>query len=154
MVYRLPRKPWPATLPNLAWDSVMKDDAALLRWLQMLETFGLVMVTGAPQETGHVMALAERVAFVKRTHYGQVVLESFVYAMCVTDLPKLYALWLQLLICNSIDEFQVALKSISKYYGLYFLNAKSNIGRKNGNIMHVSCMSFSSLCRFKLNIII
>lgn len=69
-LFRLPRKPWPSELPCISWDSLMEDDSALLEWLLLLETYGLVLVTEAPQETGHVTRLADRVAFVKRTHYG------------------------------------------------------------------------------------
>ena len=55
----------------------MSDDEALLTWLQSLEIYGLVMITDAPTEYGQVRRLADRIAFIRRTHYGYVIEMGF-----------------------------------------------------------------------------
>ena len=64
-------------LPRAEFFDLMGNDSALLMWLRQLEQYGLVIVSGAPAETGQVRALAERVAFIKKTHYGYVILQYF-----------------------------------------------------------------------------
>ena len=74
--YRLERKYWGSeimgNLPEASFQEVMEDDAALLGWLRRLEVFGFVVVNGAPAEEGQVRRLAERIAFIRKTHYGYV----------------------------------------------------------------------------------
>ncbi|XP_018023988.1 gamma-butyrobetaine dioxygenase [Hyalella azteca] len=71
LVHKIPRKFWPPQLPEANWEEVMQSDASLLQWLLLLETYGLVVMKSAPQQQGRIRELAERVAFVKRTHYGE-----------------------------------------------------------------------------------
>ncbi|XP_042859351.1 gamma-butyrobetaine dioxygenase-like [Penaeus japonicus] len=58
-------------LPRASFPEMMADDAALLKWSQQLEIFGFVKVSGAPAEPGQVRRLADRIAFIKKTHYGE-----------------------------------------------------------------------------------
>lgn len=73
--FRLNRSYWGAellkNLPQASFHELLIDDSALLSWLQQLEIMGFVLVTGAPAEPGQVRRLAERVAFIKKTHYGE-----------------------------------------------------------------------------------
>lgn len=73
---RLAPQPWGSelmeNLPRASFPEIMSDDSALLKWSQQLEIFGFVMVSGAPAEPGQVRRLADRIAFIKKTHYGYV----------------------------------------------------------------------------------
>lgn len=68
------RKYWDASLlkdlPRVHFPDLLTSDTALLVWLEKLEEYGFVEIRGAPAEEGQVRKLAERVAFVKKTHYG------------------------------------------------------------------------------------
>nr|XP_045617057.1 gamma-butyrobetaine dioxygenase-like [Procambarus clarkii]XP_045617058.1 gamma-butyrobetaine dioxygenase-like [Procambarus clarkii]XP_045617059.1 gamma-butyrobetaine dioxygenase-like [Procambarus clarkii]XP_045617060.1 gamma-butyrobetaine dioxygenase-like [Procambarus clarkii] len=72
---RLNRIYWDAKLleniPQASFQELLQDDTVLLSWLQQLEVMGFVLVSGAPSEPGQVYKLAERVGFIKKTHYGE-----------------------------------------------------------------------------------
>ncbi|KAF4528626.1 hypothetical protein B566_EDAN009230 [Ephemera danica] len=52
--------------------SILRSDAALLEWLLELERRGAALVEGAgTDDVSSVRRLAERVAFIRRTHYGE-----------------------------------------------------------------------------------
>lgn len=74
ILHRLERKFWGTesldNFPEASFEEVMADDMALLEWLRQLEVYGFVKVNGAPTETGQVRRLAERIAFIRKTHYG------------------------------------------------------------------------------------
>ncbi|XP_071809548.1 gamma-butyrobetaine dioxygenase-like [Asterias amurensis] len=57
-------------IPTFKFEELMNEDEELYNWLNVLNTKGLAVVSGAPTETGVVQSLAERVAFVKTTTYG------------------------------------------------------------------------------------
>ena len=57
-------------IPTFKFEELMNEDEELYNWLNVLNTKGLAVVSGAPTETGVVQSLAERVAFVKTTIYG------------------------------------------------------------------------------------
>lgn len=69
--HKLPRKLWKAELPRVRWCDLLRSEEAVLTWLQLLETYGLVMITDAPKLPGCVGILADKVAFVRKTHYGE-----------------------------------------------------------------------------------
>lgn len=73
--YKLERKFWGTesldNFPEASFENVMADDMTLLEWLRQLEVYGFVKVSGAPTETGQVRRLAERIAFIRKTHYGE-----------------------------------------------------------------------------------
>ncbi|XP_022082911.1 gamma-butyrobetaine dioxygenase-like isoform X2 [Acanthaster planci] len=70
------RKSWGAELngriPAFDFQKLLQDDLELYNWLDVLNTKGLALVKGAPTEKGPSRQLAERVAFLKRTFYGEV----------------------------------------------------------------------------------
>ncbi|KAK3888969.1 hypothetical protein Pcinc_007009, partial [Petrolisthes cinctipes] len=72
---RMERKYWDSCLlkdvPHAYFPDLMTSDAALLTWLETLEEYGFVVIREAPAEEGQVRRLTERVAFVKKTHYGE-----------------------------------------------------------------------------------
>ncbi|XP_071533091.1 gamma-butyrobetaine dioxygenase-like isoform X3 [Panulirus ornatus] len=72
---RLSRSYWGAKaledLPQASFGDLLIDDTALMVWLQQLEVYGFVIVNGAPTKPGQVRKLAERIGFIKKTHYGE-----------------------------------------------------------------------------------
>ncbi|XP_045110420.1 gamma-butyrobetaine dioxygenase-like isoform X2 [Portunus trituberculatus] len=72
--YRLERKFWGTesldNFPEASFEEIITDDVALLEWLRLLEVYGFVKLKDAPAETGQVRRLAERIAFIRKTHYG------------------------------------------------------------------------------------
>lgn len=75
-MYRLPRKTWTAKsfeniLSRYKFHDVLKSDAVLYKWLVSLATFGVSIIEDAPAKTTSVRLLAERVAFIRKTHYGE-----------------------------------------------------------------------------------
>ena len=52
------------------FQDIMNNDDALLKWLQQLERFGVCLIDRVPDSLNQVGVLANRVAFIKRTHYG------------------------------------------------------------------------------------
>lgn len=73
---RLEKKMWgrelQESLPRAVFQDLLEDDAALLRFLQELETVGVVVVSGVPCQEGQVHRFTHRVGYWKRTHYGYV----------------------------------------------------------------------------------
>ncbi|KAK3909897.1 Gamma-butyrobetaine dioxygenase [Frankliniella fusca] len=75
-MYRLPRKTWTAQtfeniLPRFQFCDVLRSDVSLYNWLVNLATFGVSIIENAPSDTTTIRNLAERVAFIRRTHYGE-----------------------------------------------------------------------------------
>ncbi|CAH1797488.1 unnamed protein product, partial [Owenia fusiformis] len=58
-------------LPNIDFGKVLTDDKELYEWMRKLEIYGLVLLKNAPRETGQLKELSKRVAFLKKTHYGE-----------------------------------------------------------------------------------
>lgn len=56
--------------PEAAYDAVIGADDALLEWLREIERFGVTLVRGAPTVEGTVVALAERIAFLRNSNFG------------------------------------------------------------------------------------
>lgn len=59
-------------MPEFDFAEVLGDDGALLRFLDTTATLGLVKLTGMGTEGGAVARLAQRVAFLRVTNYGDV----------------------------------------------------------------------------------
>lgn len=76
-VLRYQRKPrlWGSelnqTLPTISFDCLLKDDATLYKWITALEETGICLLTGAPTTQGQVNRIGERVAFLRKIHYGE-----------------------------------------------------------------------------------
>jgi gamma-butyrobetaine dioxygenase len=52
------------------FQEIMNSDEALLKWLQHLEIFGVCLIDQVPDSLNQVGSLANKVGFIKRTHYG------------------------------------------------------------------------------------
>ena len=46
------------------------DDGALRQWIEALIAYGVVMIKGAPLTESECRRLADRVGFIRKTHYG------------------------------------------------------------------------------------
>jgi len=57
-------------VPILDFNDVMKDDDSLLQWLLHLEVLGICLLGQVPEKLGQVGVLANRVGFIRKTHYG------------------------------------------------------------------------------------
>ena len=57
-------------IPQFEFQYLMEDECNLMSWLKTLHSHGLALVKNAPTEEGQVKKLAERVGYLKATHYG------------------------------------------------------------------------------------
>lgn len=76
-IFHEERVPWDAKRFNeffqrFSYDKVMSDDETLLQWLVSLAKNGISLVEGSPLQEGTVEKLANRIAFIRRTLYGEV----------------------------------------------------------------------------------
>lgn len=73
---KAPYKTWLAkdfkSIPHFDYQAIIKDDFTLLEWLQTLDVWGVSLINNVPNSLGHVGSLANRVGFIKKTHYGYV----------------------------------------------------------------------------------
>ncbi|KFB45216.1 AGAP012477-PA-like protein [Anopheles sinensis] len=58
-------------LQEFRFQEVLHDDEVLLRWIEALIRYGVVMIKGAPLTEHECRRLAERVGFIRKTHYGE-----------------------------------------------------------------------------------
>lgn len=75
-VYKLPPKLWSHHQFETAYErfnyrDVIGSDDVLRDWLEALTVNGCALITGAPLEERELHNLADRVAFIRRTHYGE-----------------------------------------------------------------------------------
>lgn len=65
--------PWDSksTFPDFDYEEYMKDDTALLKAIEQLQTYGLVFVTNVPGLESSVSDIAERIGPIKDTFYGR-----------------------------------------------------------------------------------
>lgn len=52
------------------YQSVLTDDSTLLNWLEALSIRGIALLKGTPPNEDEIYKLANRVAFVRKTHFG------------------------------------------------------------------------------------
>ncbi|XP_022082950.1 gamma-butyrobetaine dioxygenase-like [Acanthaster planci] len=68
------RQSWGAELngkiPTFDFQKLLQDDRELYNWLHVLNTKGLAVVNGAPTKEGSMRQLADRIAYLKPTLYG------------------------------------------------------------------------------------
>ncbi|KAL7746558.1 hypothetical protein RI367_008085 [Sorochytrium milnesiophthora] len=57
-------------LPTVNFTEVMGSDAGLGKWLDNIDVYGFSLVQGVPANTEDTKKLAERIAFIRPTHYG------------------------------------------------------------------------------------
>ncbi|GLG99378.1 uncharacterized protein GBIM_05850, partial [Gryllus bimaculatus] len=75
-VYRLPKIPWsaadfPSVLKKFDYSDVIQSDSYLYEWLKALAEYGVAIVENTPIQEDQLRKLANRVSFIKRTHYGE-----------------------------------------------------------------------------------
>eukprot|EP00128_Syssomonas_multiformis_P011299 Colp12_sorted_trinity150504_noHs@12160 len=56
--------------PTVHYDDVMRSDEAVADWLRNIQTYGFSFVDGVPATPQDTKKLAERIAFIRETHYG------------------------------------------------------------------------------------
>uniref|UniRef100_A0A182UHY8 DUF971 domain-containing protein n=1 Tax=Anopheles melas TaxID=34690 RepID=A0A182UHY8_9DIPT len=57
-------------LKEFSFEKVLADDGALRQWIEALIAYGVVMIKGAPLTENECRRLADRVGFIRKTHYG------------------------------------------------------------------------------------
>jgi gamma-butyrobetaine dioxygenase len=57
-------------LPEVHYEAVMADDAALRDWLCLLRQYGFAIVRGVPTEPEMVLKVAERISFLRNSNFG------------------------------------------------------------------------------------
>ncbi|KAK7791562.1 hypothetical protein R5R35_011063 [Gryllus longicercus] len=75
-VYRLTQVPWNAAnfsqvLKRFQYCNLIESDEKLLQWLESLAVFGIAIIEGTPSREDQLQKLANRVGFIKQTHYGE-----------------------------------------------------------------------------------
>ncbi|KAI9555785.1 hypothetical protein GHT06_018301 [Daphnia sinensis] len=152
------------SLPVFDFNAIMKEDNILLDWLETLGVWGVGLIKDAPHGLGQVGSLAKRVAFVRKTHYGEEfsvqakadatnVAYTQGYLQLHTDLPYYeYKPGINLLHCHIqykgnggdsllTDGFKIAEKLRENDPETYKCLAEtkvtwSDIGQENGNHFH------------------
>ncbi|KAF9958109.1 hypothetical protein BGZ65_001661 [Modicella reniformis] len=70
----LPKLTWDnsiaSNLPEVSYRDVMESDKGLAAWLNNIHVFGFSFVSGVPVSTKATEELAERITFIRETHYG------------------------------------------------------------------------------------
>uniref|UniRef100_A0A182R037 Gamma-butyrobetaine dioxygenase n=1 Tax=Anopheles farauti TaxID=69004 RepID=A0A182R037_9DIPT len=58
-------------LKEFRFEEVLQDDAVLRQWIEALIAYGVVMIKDAPLTENECRRLADRVGFIRKTHYGE-----------------------------------------------------------------------------------
>uniref|UniRef100_A0A182PCM1 Gamma-butyrobetaine dioxygenase n=1 Tax=Anopheles epiroticus TaxID=199890 RepID=A0A182PCM1_9DIPT len=58
-------------LREFSYAEVLADDGTLRQWIEALIAYGVVMIKGAPLTENECRRLADRVGFIRKTHYGE-----------------------------------------------------------------------------------
>ncbi|XP_069693592.1 gamma-butyrobetaine dioxygenase-like [Periplaneta americana] len=74
--YPMPRIPWNTAdfntiLKKYEFRDILESDEKLLDWLENISTYGIAIVENTPPQQDQLRKLVSRVAFIKRTHYGE-----------------------------------------------------------------------------------
>lgn len=56
--------------PRESFEDVLKDDRKLLSMLEIFSKMGVFLLEGAPLKEGQLKILADRIGFIRPTHYG------------------------------------------------------------------------------------
>ncbi|KAF9123572.1 hypothetical protein BGW39_008871 [Mortierella sp. 14UC] len=59
-----------SNLPEVTYKDVMESDKGLAEWLNNIHVYGFSFVSGVPVTTEATEKLAERISFIRETHYG------------------------------------------------------------------------------------
>lgn len=58
------------------YEAVMEDDRAVAIWTHKIYKYGFCIVNGVPVTPEATQALVERIAFIRHTHYGEILLSK------------------------------------------------------------------------------
>lgn len=58
-------------LENFEFDRIINEDIELYNWLKCMITKGVAIITNVRESENQVRVLANRIAFIRRTHYGE-----------------------------------------------------------------------------------
>lgn len=82
------------TVDMLTSTSFHESDAVLYNWLKNLATYGVSVIEETPAENTSVRHLAERVAFIRKTHYGYIQI-TLILMICYIRKLKIFSLHFQ-----------------------------------------------------------
>uniref|UniRef100_A0A1B0CGH6 Putative gamma-butyrobetaine2-oxoglutarate dioxygenase n=1 Tax=Lutzomyia longipalpis TaxID=7200 RepID=A0A1B0CGH6_LUTLO len=74
--YRPVRKPWSkenffSIFHSFDYNDVVSTNEGLKNWLESLSVYGVAKITNAPKDEGVCRRVANRVGFIKKTHFGE-----------------------------------------------------------------------------------
>lgn len=74
-MYRPPKKIWSVTqfesvFAKFDFNKILKNDEIFLSWLEQMAIYGIALIENTPDNKDEVLKLAERVGFIKKTHFG------------------------------------------------------------------------------------
>ncbi|XP_047003044.1 gamma-butyrobetaine dioxygenase-like isoform X1 [Schistocerca americana] len=74
--YRAPKETWntqkfQSIIKRFKFADIIKSDQSLLLWLEALAVYGVAIVTETPSSKEEISKLANRIAFPRKTHYGE-----------------------------------------------------------------------------------
>uniref|UniRef100_A0A4Y0BJL8 Gamma-butyrobetaine dioxygenase n=1 Tax=Anopheles funestus TaxID=62324 RepID=A0A4Y0BJL8_ANOFN len=58
-------------LREFSFEKILQDDAILQQWIEALIAYGVVMIKDAPLTENECRRLADRIGFIRKTHYGE-----------------------------------------------------------------------------------
>ncbi|WEW55030.1 clavaminic acid synthetase (CAS)-like superfamily protein [Emydomyces testavorans] len=61
----------PSAFPTVDYNEVMASDDGVREWTRKIYLYGFCFVKGCPVEPKATEKLLERIAFIRRTHYGR-----------------------------------------------------------------------------------
>lgn len=64
------REEFEVIFQSFDYNKVLSDDSELLRWLEALAIRGIALLKNTPRNAREIFKLADRVAFIRRTHFG------------------------------------------------------------------------------------
>lgn len=74
--YSLPKRLWNKNeyanvMEYFDFTQILESDLGLYKWLRSLTTNGIATITGVPSTEGEARKIADRVGFIRKTHYGE-----------------------------------------------------------------------------------
>lgn len=74
-VYRPAKKTWALSefetvFAKFDFNEVLNNDEVFLSWLEQMAVYGISLIENTPDNRNEVLKLADRVGFIKKTHFG------------------------------------------------------------------------------------
>lgn len=74
-LYRPPKKIWSLSqfetvFAKFNFNEILNNDQIFLNWLEQMAIYGIALIESTPDNKNEVQKLAERVGFVRKTHFG------------------------------------------------------------------------------------